>query len=98
MPALWGASQVLWWLNLIIQCVHSCVNRSYKTSPVFEIKGSPCVHILAAGCMDFKPCAPGMCMNIPDYEYFYIELCVHEIIPYIEHCQSYSLSLYGLLS
>ena len=25
------------------------------------------VHILAAGCMDLKPCAPGVCMYIQNY-------------------------------
>ena len=29
-----------------------------------RVHPAPCVHILAAGCMDFKPCAPGMCMYI----------------------------------
>ena len=28
---------------------------------------APCVHILAAGCMDFKPCAPGVCMYFQHY-------------------------------
>ena len=41
---------------------------------MFEIKGAPCVHILAAGCMDFKPCALGMCMYIKHYLYLYIEM------------------------
>ena len=39
---------------------------------VFEIKGTPCVHILAAGFMVFKPCAPGVCMHIQN---LYIGMC-----------------------
>ena len=37
------------------------------------------VHILAAGCMDFKPCAPGMCMYIQYtiYMYTFIKKCAH---------------------
>ena len=40
-----------------------------------RVHPAPGVHILAAGCMDFKPCAPGMCMYIPNYEYLHIEMC-----------------------
>ena len=38
-----------------------------------RIKGCT-LHNLAAGCMDFKPCAPGVCMYIQNYEYLYIEM------------------------
>ena len=33
------------------------------------------VHILPTGCMDFKPCAPGVCIYIPKHEYLQIEIC-----------------------
>ena len=39
---------------------------------VFEIKGAPCVHILAAGCTDFSTCAPFVCMVYLTYDYLYI--------------------------
>ena len=46
-----------------------------NTSLVIEIKGAPCVHILAAWCIDFSTCAPRGCMAFPHYEYLYIGMC-----------------------
>ena len=36
-----------------------------------RVHPAPCVHILAAGCIDFSTCAPGGCMFFPHNEYFY---------------------------
>ena len=40
-----------------------------------RVHPAPSVHILAAGCMDFKPSAPGVCMYIQHYEYLCIDMC-----------------------
>ena len=55
---------------------------SYTTSEgvanVLRVHPAPGVHILAARCKDFKPCAPGTCMYIQHYEYLYIEMCIQK--------------------
>ena len=43
---------------LSINCVMVTRGRGGWTVELFEIKGAPCVHILAAGCTGFKTCAP----------------------------------------
>ena len=43
-----------------------------------RVHPAPGVHVLAAGCMDFKPCAPGVCMYIQNSVYLYIEMSLRK--------------------
>ena len=36
---------------------------------------APCVHLLAAGCIDVRYCAPRGCMAFPHYAYLHIGMC-----------------------
>ena len=44
----------------------------YPTMSVLTIKGTHCVHILAAGCTYSNTCAPGVCNPFLTYRYLHI--------------------------
>ena len=44
----------------------------YKQCSKLRLHPAPCVHILAAGCIDFETCAPGVCMVFPNFKLVYI--------------------------
>ena len=55
--------------NILIDVMRKLLFFTHNTIlAVFEIKGAPCVHILAAGCMQFETCAPGVCMLFPNFK------------------------------
>ena len=60
----------------IYVCVCVC---KYQCSKL-KVHPATGVHILPAGCMYFKPCAPGVCMllYIQYYECLYIDICIHK--------------------
>ena len=45
-----------------------------------RVHPAPGVHILAAGCMDFKPCAPGMYISVFNIINTLIQKCTYEKI------------------
>ena len=52
-------------------CMYEGYVCIYYQCSKLRVHPAPCVHILAAGCIDFSNCAPGGCMVFPHYEYLY---------------------------
>ena len=72
----------------VFVCVHAraraharaCNVTSKMQGSKLRVLPAPWVHILAAGCMDLKPCAPGVCMNIFNIINDFIQKCTYEKI------------------
>ena len=56
-----------------VTCKYACAStvllkRMKHQCSKLRMHPAPCVHILAAGCMDFKTCAPGVCTIFSTFE------------------------------